>query len=72
MIWILQIINKLWKAIKQCLTHQGKTPLGPAAELIDKLVKFFVLSAPGKAIVLIYTVAGYFVLPIGLYVLGKP
>ena len=71
MIWILQIINKLWKVVKECLTHQGST-LGPAGKLIDQMVKFIAFSSPGRVIVLINTVAAYFMLPIGLYVLWNP
>lgn len=71
MIWNLQIINKLWKAVKGCLTHDGKEELGAVGKQVEKLVKFIVFSIPGRTIVFGYTFLAYFVLPVWLFILPR-
>lgn len=71
MIWNLQIMNKLWKAIKECLTHEGKNQLGPVGKQVDKFVKCIVFSAPGRSIVMIYTITAYFVMPVWYFILPR-
>ena len=67
MIWNIEIINKLWKAVEQSKTHGGKLPLSRPMQSIKSCVKALAKDKVCRLFVWFYCGVFYFVLPFGFF-----